>query len=331
MKAEIEKLNHDSPLYLTMYFVFKGVETPIIKMVDLDPTLVISLAEKFKKFLLDNYVSNDLKTGNLSSADERDYDYLIFDIDIPSPLDQLKKVSDNPDLPKYKYSRDKNLSLDGFIFIMGNAEIQFSAYKEHYPVDIVNRETFTLLGHIKIKQDDTRFVSASDSDILKISDKLDFIQTDNTLYVLNSKILERNFKVLNILNKMAGDFINQINNNLVDNVAFIHEIISLKPAFARKVLRVNKNSPVIGLPFNNIKAFVEAHPHLVGKLGFNANGDKFLLNSVVSAELFIKLMDDDFLKSELSQQLYDSIAKDGIKAEAAPKKKAKPKKEKGIK
>lgn len=295
-----------------MYFVFKGGEKPIIKMVDLDQSLVESLAVKFKNFLIDNYTKEGLRSGVLSTADERNYDYLVFDIDLPSPLNELKNLTDKPDVPKYKYSIDKDLSLDGYIFIFGNAQVQFTAYKEHYPIDIVNRQVFTLLGIVNIYQDNTRFVSASDSDILKISDKLDFLMIDDTLYVLNSKTLERNFKVHNILNKMAGEFINQINNDLVDNVDFIHEIISLKPAFARKVLRVNRNSPVIGLPFKSIKAFVQAHPHLVGKLSFNENGDRFLLNSIVSAELFIKLMDDDFLKSELSQQLYDSIAKDGI-------------------
>jgi hypothetical protein len=311
MKAEIEKLNHDSPLYLTMYFVFKGAEEPIVKMVDLAPELITSLATKFKDFLVKNYTKDDLKSGNLSSADERNYDYLIFDVDIPSPLDELKKVSENPELPKYKYSTDKDLSLDGYLFIIGNAEIEFSFFKEHYPVDIVNRESFTLLG-FNITQDDTRFVPASDSDIFKISDKIDLLQIDNALYVLNPNVLERNFKVLNILNTMASAFIDEINKGFVENVAYIHEIISQKPAFARKVLRVNKKSPVMGLPFGNIKAFVEGHPHLKGKLGFNTDGSKFQLTTKISAELFVKLMDDDFLKSELSQQLYDSIAKDGI-------------------
>lgn len=179
--------------------------------------------------------------------------------------------------------------------------------------------------------DDSRFVQVPENEVYKLNNKIDFLQLDDTLFVLNPQVMETNFKIHNILKTKAVHVISDINKGKVlENPDFINQIIKEKPAFARKVLRVNKESPVLKLPFKDIKTFVEKHPHLKGKLKFNKRETKFALHTKTSAELFIKLMDDDFLKSELTQRLYDSITKDALNTEknSAGKKKKKAKKNK---
>lgn len=317
-----KKLEGETIPYLTMYFVFKGDDKPVIRLVDIDKTVQDEFAMKFRKFLSDNYSNANLVVGNISTADERKYDALLYDIDIISPLDELKKLIENPDAEKYQHSKDKNLKLDGYIFIMGNDKIKIAFYKEHYPMDSISRDSFTLFG-----RSNSRFVAVDKDEIFKLNNKIDFLQFNDKLYVLNMQVMEANFKIHNVLKIKAEIFITEINKKgFVENPEFINQNIQENPAYARKILKINKNSPVIKLPFSAIKLFVENHPHLNGRLKFNKNDDKISLNTKTSAQLFIKLMDDDFLKSELSQKLYDSIAKDRMDVESEKANSKKPKK-----
>ena len=48
---------------------------------------------------------------------------------------------------------------------------------------------------------------------------------------------------------------------------------------------------------------------------YNENQTQFLLDTKVSKDLLIKILNDDLLTSELTKLYYDSLAKDGIKVE----------------
>ena len=100
----------------------------------------------------------------------------------------------------------------------------------------------------------------------------------------------------------------------------ISSLTETDSAFARKLLKVNRESPVMKLKFDDVKKFINKHPALKGQLGFNPKGDKILLDTKAAAKLYIKLMDDDFLRSDLTQRLYDSIAKNTVAEEKKKKK-----------
>ncbi|HGW1475718.1 TPA: Kiwa anti-phage protein KwaB-like domain-containing protein, partial [Escherichia coli] len=51
---------------------------------------------------------------------------------------------------------------------------------------------------------------------------------------------------------------------------------------------------------------------LKGKIRFTEDGTQILLDTKVSKDLFIKLLMDDFLISELTESYYNSIAKDTV-------------------
>jgi hypothetical protein len=308
LQKAIKFLNEGSNPYLTMYFVFKD---GVVRQVDIDQKVQDDFAIKFKSFLNENYSSENLVAGMVSTADERRYDILEFDIDLVPPLEKLKELMESPVKEKYSHKTDKDMKLDGYVFIMGNDKTEIAFYKEHYPMDSISRDTYTIFG-----RDDSRFVQVPENEVYKLNNKIDFLQLNDILFVLNPKVMETNFKVHNILKTKAVHVISDINKGKVlENPEFINQFINEKPAFARKVLRVNKESPVMKLPFKDIRTFVEKHPHLKGKLKFNKRDTKFALHTKTSALLFIKLMDDDFLKSELTQRLYDSITKDAINLE----------------
>ena len=69
------------------------------------------------------------------------------------------------------------------------------------------------------------------------------------------------------------------------------------------------------MPTTTVMAFIQQHPILKKKIRLNADNTKVSLDTKVSQELFIKLLNDDFLKSELTMLLYDSQNKDSMAIE----------------
>ena len=49
---------------------------------------------------------------------------------------------------------------------------------------------------------------------------------------------------------------------------------------------------------------------------YNEDGTQIILETKLSKELFIKMLDDAYLTSQLTQQFYESKAKDEVELEA---------------
>ena len=88
-------------------------------------------------------------------------------------------------------------------------------------------------------------------------------------------------------------------------------------AFARKLTKLSSNSPVLGqIPVPTIIEFTKSYPALTGKLKYSEDGRKIRLDTKASQKLFVKLLKDDFLKSELTNLYYDSLAKNKLEQNA---------------
>ena len=87
--------------------------------------------------------------------------------------------------------------------------------------------------------------------------------------------------------------------------------------FARKLSKIREKSPVITLNISNddIINFTKTNPGLRGRFKYSEDGKQIRLDTKASKNAFIKLLNDDYLRSNLTNQEYDSIAKDRINAE----------------
>jgi hypothetical protein len=104
---------------------------------------------------------------------------------------------------------------------------------------------------------------------------------------------------------------------MIDDSGILEDVsplkaMSLQIKYAKKIVLLKRESPVLKLPFNRIKDFVKMHPKLRNRLRFNRLETKIALDTIKSKELFLKLLDDDFLKSELTDLLYESEIKDPL-------------------
>lgn len=179
-------------------------------------------------------------------------------------------------------------------------------YKTMAPVNIFGRESFFL------RKDKNRLKRLND-EFLRISPGFQMMRINGLLLVLNLKALEKNFGFHDVIKCEAARGIDAIvAANLLTNPDVLRELIE-DVKYARRLTKVAKASPVLksGISSEIIAQFCTKFPSLIGRIRFNED-NKIILDTKVSKGLFIKLLMDDFLTSELTKFHYASVAKDAV-------------------
>lgn len=98
--------------------------------------------------------------------------------------------------------------------------------------------------------------------------------------------------------------------NIVDDIeALTDELDNI--TFARKLTRIYKDSKVIGKVSNEaIINFAQTHRYFkMNPIKLTESKEKFILDTKKSKKTFIKLLNDDFLTSQLTNSDYEALAK----------------------
>jgi hypothetical protein len=224
----------------------------------------------------------------------------------PEGLEFFEELLTNEQADLFTFSDDKVGDITGFVFLLGNADRKIALYKKMYPISLMRRDSVLMIFNAR-----TRFEKI-DEDIIKIDDKFDFMQSNTDLIIANVNTLERFFGFETIIRNQAT-----VNLSLIEGSNLLEEIEPLRVMacelkFAKKIMKLKRHSPVLTLPFDRIKGFIKEHPKLRKRLRFNTTETRITLDTKTSKELFLKLLDDDFLKSELTDLLYESEIKDPL-------------------
>ena len=132
------------------------------------------------------------------------------------------------------------------------------------------------------------------------------------MYIYNLDVLERFGDFHQIITKEATASLGEIGTlGLVSNLDVLSSRVD-DLRFARKLAKISKDSPVFRVPQADIIDFTKKHPFLKDKFEYTADGSQIELNTKLSQENFIKLLNDDFLRSELTKIDYESPAKNRL-------------------
>ncbi|WP_298772677.1 anti-phage protein KwaB [uncultured Shewanella sp.] len=288
---------------ITVYVVIKGEEKP--KKLDIEATALPDLKKLFLEAIDKDIVRNDeLEVVMLSSSDDRINVLYEYDIDIPSELSSISDVNQSDGHKKFNIADDIE-KVTALLVEIGNSEKQIILYKTMARVNIYGRKSFFL------KKSDVRFQQIDD-EFFRITPNFQLIQVDKNLVVIDLKTIEKFFGFQDAIKREAKVGIEAIENiALLENPETLHELVE-DMAFARKLTRVANASPVLkaGIPNRKIIEFCKAYPNLKGKLRFNSDESKIQLDTRKSKNLFIQILMDDFLTSELTNFHYTSFTKD---------------------
>lgn len=299
-------LNSENGIGAALYFVMKDGEENTIKFANVEEDAKQELKERFLSYISEKFINNeDLHYQNISDADDRKNAVYKYDFDeIPGNLNILNEILANEEQPVFNFKHDNFSTLQGYLITIGNEGNKIALYKKHHPVNLLTRDRFLLIPR------NERLVKI-ENDAIAIDRSFDFMMIDDSLIVLKLGILERFFGFEDVVRTKAQNTIEQIAvNELLEDIEQLNGIVQ-NMTNARKLMRI-KNSPVLNVPVVNVINFIRNHPELTGKIGFNADGTKINLTTQSSKKLFLKLLNDDYLFSELTELQYDTHAKDKL-------------------
>lgn len=313
LKASLQAFyNEYDEIGVVVYAVLKDQDSSGAPVkLDIEGDALDGIKALFIQSLKDNISNRDeLSLLNLSSSDERLDAVYVYDLEVPHELSFLEKVLAQDDLPLLNLNDQSLSSIKALLIEIGNNIGQMVLYKTMAPVNIFGRKSFFL------KKADSR-LEKIDNEFLRVSAGFQMLRINNSLLVTDLEALERSFGFHEVIKKEAELGVSAIESLLlIENPDVLRELLD-DVKYARRMTKIAKSSPVLKAEVSNesIISFCQSFPRLSGRIRFNESKDKIVLDTKVSKDLFIKLLMDDFLTSELTNLHYASVAKDGIDEE----------------
>ena len=283
----------------------------IVKKLDVKeddlPEIVQLFVNSIKERILDKI---DYSIIPLSTADERSKCFYEYDLDIPEELHIVETIIGNDRLEIFDFRDDVLSDICSLIVVIADNNQAISLYKKLSSVEIIGRVGYMLW---KANQRVERF----NDQLLRISGNFQLMRVRDKIIILDLNFIEKSFGFHDVIKREATMGLNAIRNmGVLSNIEVLEELID-NVGFARKLTKIARNSPVIqnNIPNVNIINFSRNHPAVKGKIRYTKDGNQFSLDTKVSKNLFIKLLNDDFLTSELTRLYYDSLAKDNIEVQ----------------
>lgn len=299
-------LNPNNNVGAVLYFVLDYEGETVIRFADIENVAKMELKNRFLEYIQEKFINNEgLHYQNISEADDRKNVVYKYDIDErPESLNILDEILENEEQIHFNFNQDQLSNIKGYLITIGNEGNKIALYKKNHSMNILRRDRFLLVPSGE------RLVEVQ-NDVIALDKSFDFMMVDDNLIVLKLNILERYFGFENVIRNQAINTIGLIEaNELLEDIEQLLEIAQSMPN-ARKLMKI-RNSPVLNVPAINVMNFIRNHPELTGKISFNADGTKINLDTGISKKLFLKLLNDDFLFSQLTELQYDSHAKDKL-------------------
>lgn len=298
-----------------VYLVLKTDNGFVLRKADIENATESEMRSLFTDSVRFRVSDNeDLSICNLSVADDRANALFYYDYDeYPEELSVFKDfnlLAAIDTTPNFNFKEDSISSLYGYIIYLGTVTDGLLLFKKHYSIALIKRECF-LLG---LHKDKERFAKINSDDILRLNGDFQLIRFDDEIYVTDVKVLERNLGFNELVFREAATTVDAI-----DELALLDDIQVLKDSaedvsFARKLSKVKKSSPIFAnnIPKDVIIAFTKTNPGLKGAFKYNDDGNAIRLDTKKSKIAFVKLLNDAFLRSELTKEYYEARAKDNI-------------------
>lgn len=308
LRTKIESIVQMEAIGINVYFLLNTEQGQIVKRANIVENVKRNLVDAFKLSLKQIVDDEELTMIDLSSADDRQKAIYLYDLDekpqIFKYFDDVKNEDDDTPIPLFEFDTDNLSKLEGYFVLIGDSENNIILYRKQMTVNLFKQgKIYLVKGH------NTQF-DKIDKEFLRIDTKIDLISADNSIIINNINILERYYEFRAIIEHEAELSLENINGlDILENIEVLQERVS-DATFARKLSKISTISPVFNLPAEHIIKFVKNHHVLAKKFKYSNDETKILLDTKISQNYFLKLMNDDFLHSQLTKYDYMTPAKD---------------------
>lgn len=313
LKAEINSI-FEHYTGIRVIFVLKEEDNYSLKISKIDHDAFPKIIEGFKLSLSQDIIENgDLTIPQLSNYDDRKNALYSFDYDQePKEFDFIKSAIEIPPHSQDFYNfENKFRDVKGIIIqIRGNNKC-LSLYKNKTPITVFeqSRKIFNLVP------DPEGYLKELSEQVFRLDFNYDLILLDDKFIIKNLTTLERTMKFHEVIQAQSNIALKSLkDSNLIEDLSHL-EKSSSEMTYSRKLAKISKHSPVLGkIDVPVIIEYVKNHTFLSTVMIISDDGTQLIVKTKKSQRHFIKLLSDDYLESPLTKILYDSLAKDELKA-----------------
>lgn len=304
-KSTLQEILNSNFANIKLYATTKQNET---KKISISSDVSDNLLELFKKSIEDMFL-DDSKEYRLKSIDDNNDEaaktyYYFNGENTYERLNVLHNLS-SLDEEVFNFENTNLDDIETFYITISNGEKTIALYKKNYAINVLRRgKTIFFTKH-------NENIDELKKDILKIDHSFQFMAIENNILIVNLSMLETQLGYDEVITKKAQETVELIASlDFLEDIAKLEEMVQTKK-IAKKINLV-KNSQVLDIiqsDINKVKTFIDNIEDLKKSLKFTED-NKLKLNSKVGVERFLKLLDDAYLKSELTETLYDSLNKE---------------------
>ncbi|EEC0673043.1 DUF4868 domain-containing protein, partial [Salmonella enterica subsp. enterica] len=275
-----------------------------LKLSRIEGSALSSIAEGFIDKIKEDIIDNeDLTSPLLSNFDDRKN--ALFKFDYEQYPEEFKKITQAiaipPNSQDYYNPLNKFTDVKGIIILISGDNKCLALYKNKTNLAVLrnSRKLFNLVP------DPDGYLKQLPNEILRLDFNYDLFLIDEDFYIKNHKTLETQMKFHQVIEAQAAIALNSLRESLlIEDISFL-EKSSKELSFSRKLAKVSKHSPVLGkIEATNIINYVANHEVLSSLLQINEQKTKLIIKTKESQRFFIKLMCDDYLKSDLTKLMY---------------------------
>lgn len=275
---------------------------------DLNELLPIYTSLLHSKILdLENVSLGDYSTT--SARENMTYRYDLAEEQRTSEMVNMA-LAGTDDNPSYFTVNSESLEkITGIYVVINDAEHRIVLYKQISPVDKTYGRSTYWFG---LKADNSMFERKRES-MLRLTPGVQMLYVDGEIILLDMTKLEAALGLDAILQKEAQTTYQSVESkNIAMDISLVKEVCQ-QPSMLKKLRHALTESKVKDKTNAEIIQFAQGQPKL--RFKFNEDNTRFDLTTKAAAKRFIKLLDDDYLFSNLTQEDYDSEQK-GILVQA---------------
>ena len=300
----IKKIIVDKSFGIEMFATLQKEDNYELKKFQINDALHNVVKNKLFEILSMMIDSDDFNLMSIQNIDEKVKTYYeIVQTDRYKPFRFL-----NVELPELsKYLEKEQQSLKGFCIKINRNDSFFWIYQHKYSTTLINRSTsiFAILNG--------SVYEPLDCDVIKLESKIDFVVIGDSIITKNVNLLQSSFGFEDYVRAAATKTIEAIKN--IDIISDMSKLIDLtnrtKLTFAKKLMKATK-SPVLQVPKDELLNKVKTLDYYSKHIKIDETTKKIILSSQKDVREFLKMLNDEILKSELTGNDYESSAKEKI-------------------
>lgn len=304
----INNLLDDSNTLSKFFFVKSDDSSNKLYFANMESTLLKNSIEELKNCLKNKIINQDLEIVDFLTEDERQKAIYSYPEGVKK-LGKLEKILPQLDKKNTNYNNKELDDIELFIFYIKNNNSYVVTFKIIYPIQVLKKSSMIHFDENQLKQ-------AKDN-YFRYTYDFDFFICNGILYILDLSKFEKFFSLKNIIKNESEKLLNVIDKRNyfnVDEKNNFKEYVKNDIKLAKKLLKAknNINESFDGISIKTIAKHVsknQAYKDLI-----KIEDEKtFLVKTKEDALNIIKLFNEDRWVSELTKNIYDSIAKNKVK------------------